>query len=343
LKKASLLAPMILLLFMGVFPFSGALPDTIVAVDPKETSVKVGQTFSVNINITDVSGLVGFDFKLSYNTSILTLADIKEGPFLKSGGSTFLINLTTSGQVWLADCLYPPQGWTGMSANGSGVLAIATFKATAAGESSLDLFSDNPYSNEIKLAADPQEPEVISIPNVAISGHVTVSQDPPDPVTHALPSKTVVGQGYNLPIDVTTTNGGDLPETLNVASYANAIEIGKQAVALSNGSSTTVTFVWNTTGFANGNYTIVAQATPASTQTTAAGAVVTDAWAIVTMPGDINGDFKVGLPDLVILAQAFGSKPSGSNWNPNADIDGNNAVGLSDLVILAQHYGQHYP
>lgn len=59
--------------------------------------------------------------------------------------------------------------------------------------------------------------------------------------------------------------------------------------------------------------------------------------------GDINGDFKVSLADLVILAQAYGSKPGDSNWNPNADVDGNGAVGLSDLVILAQHYGQHYP
>jgi hypothetical protein len=63
----------------------------------------------------------------------------------------------------------------------------------------------------------------------------------------------------------------------------------------------------------------------------------------VTIPGDVNGDFKVGLPDLVFLAQAYGSKPSNSNWNSNANIDGNGTVGLSDLVVLAQHYGQHYP
>jgi hypothetical protein len=64
---------------------------------------------------------------------------------------------------------------------------------------------------------------------------------------------------------------------------------------------------------------------------------------VVTIPGDIDGNFKVQLQDLVILAMAYGSKPGDSNWNPNADIDGNNVVGLSDLVILAQHYGQHYP
>jgi hypothetical protein len=63
----------------------------------------------------------------------------------------------------------------------------------------------------------------------------------------------------------------------------------------------------------------------------------------VTVPGDVNGDFKVTLADLVILATAYQSRPSQITWNANADIDGNGTVGLSDLVILAQHYGQHYP
>lgn len=63
----------------------------------------------------------------------------------------------------------------------------------------------------------------------------------------------------------------------------------------------------------------------------------------VTIPGDLNGDFKVNLEDLVLLAMAYGSKPGDANWNPNADIDKSGAVGLSDLVILALHYGQQYP
>jgi hypothetical protein len=54
----------------------------------------------------------------------------------------------------------------------------------------------------------------------------------------------------------------------------------------------------------------------------------------------LNGDGTVGLADLVILAQAYGSKTGDSNWNPVADIDGDGLAGLSDLVILAQHYGQ---
>jgi len=60
--------------------------------------------------------------------------------------------------------------------------------------------------------------------------------------------------------------------------------------------------------------------------------------------GDLNGDGKVNLADLVLFADAYGSKPGDLNWNPLADIAppyGN--IGLTDLVTLAMHYGQHYP
>lgn len=55
--------------------------------------------------------------------------------------------------------------------------------------------------------------------------------------------------------------------------------------------------------------------------------------------GDLNGDGKVNLPDLVMLALAYGSKPGDLKWNPMADINGDGVVGLSDLTLLAIHYG----
>jgi hypothetical protein len=62
-----------------------------------------------------------------------------------------------------------------------------------------------------------------------------------------------------------------------------------------------------------------------------------------SIPGDINGDGKVNLEDLVILAKAYGSTPGAPTWNPNADINGDGVVGSLDLAVLAQHYGQHIP
>jgi parallel beta-helix repeat protein len=64
---------------------------------------------------------------------------------------------------------------------------------------------------------------------------------------------------------------------------------------------------------------------------------------VASLPGDLNGDGKVSLADLVILALAYGSKPGDTKWNPAADIDGNGVVGLTDLVILANNYGKTAP
>jgi hypothetical protein len=58
--------------------------------------------------------------------------------------------------------------------------------------------------------------------------------------------------------------------------------------------------------------------------------------------GDLNGDGKVGLQDLTLLAMAYGAKPGDLKWNLRADIDGTGIVGLSDLTWLASSYGQVY-
>ncbi|MGA3191948.1 MAG: cohesin domain-containing protein [Candidatus Bathyarchaeia archaeon] len=354
--KASLLALIILALFVGIYPLGKATPGTVVAVDPTASTVKLGQTFGININITDVTGLLGFDFQLSYDATVLKLVDIQQGSFLKSVGSTLVINLTTNGVIWLAVAVYSPQPLS--SANGSGVLATATFKAVAAGESLLDLYSKDPYTpDEVKLVSDPPPDSVAAIPNVAADGHVFVSSDPADPpdpppnppppttpalTAHALAPKTVVGQGYKLPISVTTANQGDLTETFSVASYANTAEIGEQTLTLSNGSSTTVSFVWNTNGFAYGNYSVTAQAFVPG-QTSTASDTVVDAFVIVTIPGDLSGDFKVNISDAILLSSAFNSKPGSSHWNPNADINGDGVVNILDSIILANHFLEHYP
>jgi len=60
--------------------------------------------------------------------------------------------------------------------------------------------------------------------------------------------------------------------------------------------------------------------------------------------GDLNLDGHVGLDDLVLLAQAYGSKPGDSKWNAMADIVApHGKINLADLVTVALHYGQRYP
>jgi hypothetical protein len=62
---------------------------------------------------------------------------------------------------------------------------------------------------------------------------------------------------------------------------------------------------------------------------------------IVTIAGDIDGDYFVGGFDLLFgLAPAFGSAPGDPNWNPNADLDGDGFVGGFDLLFhFAPNFG----
>jgi hypothetical protein len=49
-------------------------------------------------------------------------------------------------------------------------------------------------------------------------------------------------------------------------------------------------------------------------------------------------DKKVGLSDLVTLAEAYGSNESTSRWNYQTDIMDTGTIGLSDLVTMATHW-----
>jgi PKD repeat protein len=86
-------------------------------------------------------------------------------------------------------------------------------------------------------------------------------------VTNITPSKTVTSQGDSIRINVTVKNLGDLTEDFNVTIYANFTLICSQETSLANQTSTSLAFVWNTTGFTIGNYTIGAYAWPVQGET----------------------------------------------------------------------------
>jgi len=181
------------------------------------------------------------------------------------------------------------------------------------------------------------------------AGQALYLQTPLGPATHniaainAASAKTVIGEGFNASINITVANQGSYPETFNVTVYVNTTIIETKEITLTSGASTTINFTWNTSGFVKGNYTIKAIADTVLGEIDTEDNTLINGIVTVTISGDVDGNFKVQLADLVILAKAYGSKLGDSNWNPNADIDGNSVVGLSDLVILANHYGQQFP
>ena len=108
-------------------------------------------------------------------------------------------------------------------------------------------------------------------------------------VTGVVPSKTVVSQGSSLNINVIAANQGNYTETFDVTLYANTTVIGTQAVNnMLNGTSTVLTFTWNTGGFATGNYTISAYASPVPGETDTADNTLVDGSVLVTSATSVS-------------------------------------------------------
>jgi hypothetical protein len=198
------------------------------------------------------------------------------------------------------------------------------------------------------------------VPSYVVQGSLHIDAAPPVhdvAVTSVACSKTVVGTGFMVigtpfsdNVTVLVADTGDYAEIFNVTAYANSTVIGTQQVNLNASDNATLTFGWNTTtGLAYGSYKLSAYAWPVLGETNTADNNCTGGVVTVTIPGDINGDFKINLEDLTTLGMAYGShcanhdyqgEPASPNWNPNADIDGNGVVRLTDITIMAYNWGQ---
>lgn len=56
--------------------------------------------------------------------------------------------------------------------------------------------------------------------------------------------------------------------------------------------------------------------------------------------GDVNGDGKVDMKDVGIVAKAFGATPSNPRWDPASDLDGDGKIDMKDIAIVAANFGK---
>jgi len=409
-----------------------AASSTTVSVSPSTITASVGQNFTVNVTVSNVYDLYGWQFRLNWTAGLIEVVKVTEGPFLKLGSTYFYWDINATAGRMVADCTLLGNV-PGVS--GSGTLATITFNVKGVGQSPLTLWdvvllnsfeqsitcqvvSGYGYfkaAHDVAVSAVNVSPltvlpgdivyidvtvqnkggytEIFNVTvyaNSAVVGVQTVSLDATvstilhfswntggmgkgdytisasasvvpgevntadnsfvaaEPVTiltlghdvavvGVFPSKTVVGEGYPMNITVKVKDYGTYNEVFNVTVYANKTAIWTREISLTSGTSAALTFTWNATGFAYGNYTISAYASPVQGEKDISDNLMSRT-VTLTIPGDINGDGSVNLQDLVFLAKAYGSSLGTARWNANADINGNLKVDLPDLVILAKNY-----
>lgn len=309
-----------------------------VYVNPSEvTDLSPGDTFLINIDIANVVGLAGWEFKLYYKRNVLNAIEVKEGSFLKSAvpphNSTMFLPTVdynaTHGRVYLACALLG----SGPGASGSGTLASINFTVIGVGLTPLSLPQD-----QTELV----DPDIQSISHVTVGGSVMIGGND-IAVTHVHPTKTITND-TTVQIDVTVQNNGNYSATFDVTVYYDENEIETQTVTdLAPESNQNLTFTWDTTPVPKGNYTIKAYAHPIVGEVLVENNLLIDGWIKETIFGDVTGDGKINILDISLVAIAFGSRPQDTRWDPNADINNDDIVNILDISGVAVYFGEVDP
>jgi len=56
--------------------------------------------------------------------------------------------------------------------------------------------------------------------------------------------------------------------------------------------------------------------------------------------GDLNGDGKVNIQDITIVASAYGTELGDPNWDATVDFDNNGWISIIDIIIVAKEFGK---
>jgi hypothetical protein len=300
------------------------------AVDPPELidpTLLPPATFTINVTITDVEDLYGYEFNLTFDPSILVCLQVSICDVLNE--TNYIPNQYIDGihgYVKINVTYFPPA--VPLNIYSPTPLVTIKFRVRAVGASNLTLTNTNLVdSSGNPIAHETQNGFFQSlIRDVA--------------VLDIFPAPTEVYQGQCLNITVVVRNEGNITETFTVNIYINATLLTTiNITGLPPNENATETFAWNTAGHPYGRYTLRAEAPPLLFETDTADNTLTDGMAKVKIPGDINSDDAVNILDALLAGNAFGSFPEHPYWNPDCDLNNDNVINILDLIILGGHFG----
>jgi len=191
-------------------------------------------------------------------------------------------------------------------------------------------------------------------------------------LSNATKSPASLMEAGTVKVNFTANNPGDYKENVTVNGYyqsQNSFLFKSTTTSIMPGTSAFMEMNWNTSRVVPANYTVFLYAIPVPGEsirllgdnTAVAGnvtvqrvpsdingdgkvnvvdlAMVALKYGISIGPEDINHDCRVDVVDLAIVAIHYGTKVGDPNWYAPADIDGNNVVNVIDLARVAIKYG----
>lgn len=172
------------LLALGAWTAPALAADPLLTLSASPSPAEQGSGVDIQVLISDVSDLFGYQFSLSFDASLLQAVSVSEGAFLGQGGSTFadggVIDNGAGSISWVFNTLIG--NVPGVS--GSGVLATIHLDAVGVGTSAL-AFSDVMFLNSALGDISVQ----------AVDGSLAVAAAVPEPGTYLLMAAGIAGLG----------------------------------------------------------------------------------------------------------------------------------------------------
>ncbi|MBS7281430.1 MAG: hypothetical protein KIH09_16550, partial [Candidatus Freyarchaeota archaeon] len=272
-------------------------------IDPQEVikpdAIPCQTTFQINVSIDDIAEMKACKFNLTYNTNIISLVGLN---FPSINGQYPIISLIindANGFAWM-NLTYP----TAITVSEPAPLVTLTFHVESMGATPLNL-------TETILSDILGNP----IPHDVYNGFfMGIIRD--IAVTNIEVSRTWTYVGWPVNITVTVKNKGNIDETFNLYVYYDSYVIGVETItSLPPNQEKNVTFTWDTTGVAEGNYTIKAEAPPVPYETNVGDNTLTDGkvW-VMTHFHDVaiiditfkNWIYQGGIVQINVTAQNMG-------------------------------------
>jgi LysM repeat protein len=184
---------------LGLSGSAAAQGGTTVAVAPASTSLAVGQTGTVSINVANVSNLSAFEVHLSFNPAVVEVVQIANGGFV---APDFVAQNTFNNAAGTID--YAIAQMNRAPVSGSGTLLAITLRGKASGTSPL-AFSPVAAAPGGVILSDPNG---AAIPASLLPGQIVVGgggTTPPPAATTPPPAATTPPPAATTPPPAATT------------------------------------------------------------------------------------------------------------------------------------------
>ena len=142
-------------------PDDNAVQNALLSFSIDETPVHVGNTFTLNLNVENVTDLAGWQCNIEFDPNVLEAVEVVEGDFLKEGdGKTFFLESeidNTAGRITKLGAARTSKG----GVSGTGKLLSVAFMAKVIGEAQVTLTSLKAGSSGISGAISLSIPEIV--------------------------------------------------------------------------------------------------------------------------------------------------------------------------------------